>query len=263
MTGRESGIFVVETDTEAHGDGVDGESALRRLIDRYGEWPNTRIACSPSGSLHYYFKYPRGGLEVYNSTSRIGPGIDVRGEGGIVIAPPSRQEDGFYRWVNKEPIRNAPQWLLGLISSRFVATSRGVGAGAALGELQCSPEYITEVVAHIKHPPGDPYEDWNNTGIRIFCATGGSEFGFKLFDEYSKRSTAGKYNLKYRADGRRLKNGITVEERWEAYRRSPPSLTGISALERQAFACDPDWEVELDRRFLALNFVGRDDDDVY
>jgi hypothetical protein len=260
MTGRESRIFVLETDTaEGHGDGRDGESELRRLIDRYIEWPNTRIARSPSGSLHYYFK--TNGVQVYNSTSRIGPGIDVRGEGGIVIAPPSRREDGVYRWVNNEPIRNAPRWLLSLIGSRFVAAARGVGVGGALGEYQCSPEYIAEVVAHIKHPPGDPYEDWNNTGIRIFSATGGSDFGLQLFDEYSKRSQAGKYNLKYDANGRRLKNGITVEERWESYRRYPPSLiiTGISALEKQAFACDPEWEAELDRQFLALNY----DDDVY
>src|SRR5262249_37974099 len=68
---------------------------------------------SPSGSRHRYFNQPKG-VVIKNSTSSIGPGIDVRGEGGMVIAPPSVRGDGAYRWLNDNPIADLPQWLIDL-----------------------------------------------------------------------------------------------------------------------------------------------------
>src|SRR5512139_2609821 len=81
VTGRTSGIFVTEIDTkEDHG--VDGIASLHALQIQYGELPVTLTAESPSGSRHYYWKYPDN-ITIKNSASRIGPGIDVRGDGGI------------------------------------------------------------------------------------------------------------------------------------------------------------------------------------
>jgi Bifunctional DNA primase/polymerase, N-terminal len=52
-------------------------------------------------------------LPVPSSTSRVAPGIDVKGEGGYVVAPPSVHPDGpQYRWLNDEPVAEAPSWLL-------------------------------------------------------------------------------------------------------------------------------------------------------
>jgi hypothetical protein len=45
----------------------------------------------------------------------LAPGIDVRGDGGMVIAPPSIRTDGAYRCLNDEPIADAPQWLLDMV----------------------------------------------------------------------------------------------------------------------------------------------------
>jgi hypothetical protein len=78
-TGVENGFFVVEADTP-EGHDVDGVANLQKLIDGR-EWPETRMAQSPSGSVHYLFTYPDEGL-VRNSASTLAPGIDVRGEGG-------------------------------------------------------------------------------------------------------------------------------------------------------------------------------------
>src|SRR6516164_3523388 len=82
------------------------------------------MAESPSGSRHRCFKWPDA-VAITNSTSSIGPGIDVRGEGGMVIAPPSVRDDGAYRWLNDNPIADAPQWLIDL----------AVGKGADDAEL--------------------------------------------------------------------------------------------------------------------------------
>jgi Bifunctional DNA primase/polymerase, N-terminal/AAA domain len=107
-----SGIFVIETDTaDGHGEGTDGAAALARLEAEHGPLPPTLEAESPSGSIHRYYKYP--GFKIKNSASLIGPGIDVRGDGGMVVAPPSiKPGKGVYVWRNRLPVADAPQWML-------------------------------------------------------------------------------------------------------------------------------------------------------
>jgi hypothetical protein len=81
-TGRVSGIIVIDIDVK---NGANGFATLERL-----GWPvaNAPRVSTPSGGAHLYFRYPP--FPVRNSAGRIGPGIDVRGDGGMVILPPSR-----------------------------------------------------------------------------------------------------------------------------------------------------------------------------
>jgi hypothetical protein len=111
VTGPESGFWVVEADTK-EGHGVDGIASLAALEQQHGALPPTLMAESPSGTSHLYFSWPTGGVKIINSASTIGPGIDVRGEGGMVIAPPSVKKDGSYRWINDLPVAEAPAWLI-------------------------------------------------------------------------------------------------------------------------------------------------------
>src|SRR5262249_10201255 len=116
-TGPDNGTFVVEIDSaKGHpklGE-IDGFASLRALIERHGDLPATLTAESPSGSRHYYFRWPAD-VVIRNSASEIAPGIDVRGKGGMVIGAPSRRpEGGEYRVVNDAPIAEAPPWLLTL-----------------------------------------------------------------------------------------------------------------------------------------------------
>jgi hypothetical protein len=62
--------------------------------------------------MHLYFKYPEDGTEIPNSTGRLGPGLDVRGEGGYVLVPPSSTE-GAYEYLDWAPDSlTAPDWLI-------------------------------------------------------------------------------------------------------------------------------------------------------
>jgi putative DNA primase/helicase len=98
-TGPESGFWVVEADT-LEGHDVDGVASLKQLEAEHGALPETLTAESPSGSQHRYFKW-RAGVTIQNSASKIAPGVDVRGDGGMVIAPPSvKPGKGAYRWLN-------------------------------------------------------------------------------------------------------------------------------------------------------------------
>jgi hypothetical protein len=59
--------------------------------------------------MHAFFGYPAE-QEVRNSAGKLGPGLDVRGEGGYVVVPPSRTR-GAYEWLDRAPLA-APSWLL-------------------------------------------------------------------------------------------------------------------------------------------------------
>lgn len=98
-TGEPSGIFVVDLDTKK---GKDGIAAL----DAIGIVPETYTVQTRSGGVHLYFKHP--GIPVPNSVSKLGPGIDVRGENGYVVAPPT---DGYVVLDDRSPV-DAPPWLL-------------------------------------------------------------------------------------------------------------------------------------------------------
>src|SRR5262249_49884146 len=142
--------------------------------------PDTLMSESPSGSRHRYYNYPKG-IEIGNSTSGIAPGIDVRGEGGMVIAPPSVRGDGVYRWLNDEPIADAPQWLI----AAAVAASKGKGnskgaaepptgmaqafqgkldpnrnLGAGIEQRTASIEEVRAMLAVIPNPPKLTWDGW-------------------------------------------------------------------------------------------------------
>jgi hypothetical protein len=81
-TGAISGLVVLDIDPE-HG----GNETLIQLLDRNGPMPTTIPINTGAGGRHLWFAHP--GHPVRNSASQLGPGLDVRGDGGYVIAPPS------------------------------------------------------------------------------------------------------------------------------------------------------------------------------
>jgi RecA-family ATPase len=129
-TGAQNGIFVIDVDTPT-GHDKDGIASLAALETEHGKLPPSLQAVSPSGSIHYYFRHP--GFHVKNSTSEIGSGIDIRGDGGMVIAPPSIKGAGEYEWRNGLPIADAPQWLLDMIKSDKVERKNGSAREAPTG----------------------------------------------------------------------------------------------------------------------------------
>ena len=90
-----SGLVVIDVD-ERHG----GEESLRELREKLGPIEDTRVALT-GGGQHLYFKAPNG-TTITSRAAAFGssfPGIDVRGEGGYVVAPPSIHENGStYTW---------------------------------------------------------------------------------------------------------------------------------------------------------------------
>jgi hypothetical protein len=122
-TGAVSGIFVLDSDPR-HG----GDESLAHLIERHGPLAETVTVATGGGGHHYYFLHP--GVGVGNSAGALGKGLDIRGDGGYVVAVPSVHKSGeSYEWApgfspDSLSLAAAPPWLLTLIAGRA-----GNGAG--------------------------------------------------------------------------------------------------------------------------------------
>jgi hypothetical protein len=107
-TGAVSGLIVLDVDPD-HG----GDDSLDALLRDHGPLPPGAVVRTGSGGRHFYFAHP-GGVIRNDAGRRLGPGLDIRGDGGYVIAPPSRHTNGAsYRWDSPDrQIPEAPGWLV-------------------------------------------------------------------------------------------------------------------------------------------------------
>lgn len=113
-TGVESGVFVIDIDPKAGGD-----KSWAKLIKVHGA-VDTPTVITGTGGRHIYFKYPSK-LIVRNSASKVGKGIDVRGDNGQVVVPFSIHPNGTaYQWEKNKspfdlPFAKAPKWLIDIL----------------------------------------------------------------------------------------------------------------------------------------------------
>ncbi len=150
-TGAASKVWVLDVDV-----GPGGDASLARLEAEHGPLPATIEVLTPSGGRHYWWRWPASGPEIRNSAGRIGPGLDVRGEGGSVVVPPSVLADGRrYRWVRNgaRKFADAPEWLVARALpppppprldpkplSSDVSAYVGAAVAAELRDLEAAPE---------------------------------------------------------------------------------------------------------------------------
>jgi hypothetical protein len=110
VTGTVSGLVVLGLD-RGHGHGADGLESVRAAGR---DLPATRRVRTPSGGLHCYYVHPGGA--VPNATDLHGlAGVDLRGDGGYVVAPPSRSPAGVYvaeKATRRLPLAALPAWVL-------------------------------------------------------------------------------------------------------------------------------------------------------
>jgi len=91
VSGSISGLAVLDVDPRHRGD-----ESLRRLEEVHGQLAETIAAETGGGGLHLYFRLPARAL---HNRAGLADGIDLRAEGGMVVAPPSVHPSGRpYRW---------------------------------------------------------------------------------------------------------------------------------------------------------------------
>ena len=142
-TGEINGLLVIDVDIK-HDQGKYGDESLKDLESELGELPETWTAITGSGGLHYYFRYPEG-HEVKNSASKLGQDIDIRGQGGYVVAPPSvHPETGQrYEW---ESSSDPTEIELAELPEKWLERLERKVTGETLGESQKRVFEIPETI---------------------------------------------------------------------------------------------------------------------
>lgn len=175
-TGSASGFWVLDVDPRNGGD-----DTLARFIAQHGPLPATTRAVTGSGGAHYLFKLP--GRPV--GCGKLGPGLDIKGDGGQIVVAPSRSGAGLYRWAAgcapwETPPAEAPAWLLALLGSRPARSERP--AEDARGYFPpASPEVLDEArEALARHGPAI---DGDAGGLHTVHAAAILTHDFALADE--------------------------------------------------------------------------------
>ena len=135
-TGEQTGVVVIDVDRKENRQGGQWLDANSHRM------PQTRTIRTGSGGLHIYLLHP--GQRVKNSNDKIAPGIDVRGDGGYVIVPPSPG----YSVADDAPFAEMPDWIVATL---------------------CPPEPVATPV-----PPRAP---------RTSTSQGGTPYGLKALDD--------------------------------------------------------------------------------
>ncbi len=119
-----NGLVVVDVDTR-HGGAIDTA------------WPSTRASQTRSGGFHLFYSASK---PVRCSVSVVAQGVDIRGEGGYVVVPPS----SGWQWLNDEPLAELPASIANVTPAG--AAGRG-GCGDAVMRGDWKPFELLEEVS--------------------------------------------------------------------------------------------------------------------
>lgn len=193
-TGEVSNFFVLDVDSRKGGD----ESIAK--LQTYGELPPAPCSIT-GGGYHILFAYP--GIKITSRSQAFGPelpGLDVRGDGGYIIAPPSLHASGKkYEWYKDAPddTPQAPAWLLEFLKPKkqeIKPLSSDHSSGAS---SDWSVEEINRMLDSLDPDMG--YQQWLEIGMALHA--GG--FNLSLWDSWSR-------------SGEKYENG-DCEKRWHGF----------------------------------------------
>lgn len=249
-TGRASGrLMVVDIDIKPER-GQFGEDSWLERQKEYGKVHQVVGVMTGSGGQHLYFRYPESAT-VRSGQDVLGPAVDIRADGGYVIAPPSKHISGQeYFWdADWEllDIPEAPDWLVHLASSRPREDSP-----ADTPETPLAPEQVREIRSALTCVVSDSRDTWCEIGMALH-STGAGEQAYGLWAEWSQQSD--KYDPK---DQRRTwksfkgDSGITLSTLFFRAKKSgwidlPRAVAApVSAADSELL----DWQESLAGRFL-------------
>ena len=167
---------------------------MKRLVDENSPLPATARAKSGSGGEHYYFRWPADDLPLTQRRNHRGTKIEVRGEGGYFVAPPSRNGNGPYRWIDDDAPADAPAWLLDWVRGTGAKNAPNVPpppapAAAPNGVRSDAYERAGKYLA--KLPPGVSGEGGHD---KTFAAARAAVYGFDLGPARGYDLLAGEFN---------------------------------------------------------------------
>jgi hypothetical protein len=129
VLGELAGMFAIDVDPKSGGD-----TTLVDLVLAHGPLVNgsalTLAASTGSGGDHFFYRWPGhrvtgvAGTLSQQTKGGFGPGVDVRGDDGYVVAAPSLHASGErYAWSDGEEALDAPRWILDRVLPRPLAST--------------------------------------------------------------------------------------------------------------------------------------------
>lgn len=171
LTGARSGVLVLDEDPR-HG----GDEAMKDLERQHGTLPDTVVTLTGGGGHHFWFQYPPHQHVRSRSGLRGHLGLDVRGERGLIVVPPSIHASGRrYEWEVSEhpddlPLAEAPAWLICLMVDKGHPQASGQrrtwGRGVAEGSRNTA---LASIAGQLLACEVDPHlalelcQAWNQT----------------------------------------------------------------------------------------------------
>ena len=208
-TGAGSGITVIDADV---GNGKPGLINLTRIFASHGGVPNTFTVNTGGGGLHIYFKYSK---DLRTGVNVLAEAIDVRNDGGYVIAPPSMHMIGEYKWrSDSAELMALPPWLL-----EQPAQPRTRGKTKELLPL----DQVQEMLVHID--PADR-DHWLKIGLvlgRTYVGTEAEAEAWAMYEAWSAQSD--KFDLERAANITRMR-----EQFYEASQLEPRAGSAAAGL---------------------------------
>lgn len=209
---------------------VDDMDALFEIESGFGQLPDTPRSFSGSGGTHIFFKQQRPPLG--NRKGKLPADIDVRGNHGYCILPPSKNMNGEYVWEvsskpNEVPLADPPEWLLELIGANVGAESVQFGDECkapnikSLGLPKVIERYIIE--------PPTPDQDRSRTDQRAIVALIANNLSDSeiraVFNSYPI-GTMGKYTEKGPHGDNYLAQSIASARAWLATHAASEAIPG-------------------------------------
>jgi hypothetical protein len=160
-------------------DGYEGWQSLTRVVAEHGCLSSSPVASTPRDGAHYYF-LPTG------SGNKAGflPGLDWRGSGGYVVAPPSvRSEGNRYEWQvmpKEQPLEKAPSWLVGLLNPKPVRSAYQSAVPASSTTRYGRGALAREIGSLIMAPEGQRNHQLNQAAFSLGQLVAGGEIDLEV-----------------------------------------------------------------------------------
>ncbi|MDW9376790.1 AAA family ATPase [Sinorhizobium meliloti] len=228
-TGEKTGFFALDVDVK---EGKHGDVSLAALEAEHAPLPPTVVVQTATGGTHFLFKHVDG---LTTSTGSLPADIDIRAQGGYVIAAGSTLADGtFYEFLGGHTtsgfmaeVAEAPKWLVDIVRSprrplRHDYTPANDNAPAGAAEVE-------ELLSFIS--PDIGYQDWVNVLMAVHGALGGD--GFAIADAWSARGAKyRKGDVAARWKGFTAGKGVTLSTVAQLARDGGADLSAIATKHR-------------------------------
>lgn len=187
-----AGLCVIDLDKKPS-EQKDGVESFSRLRDENGPYGCGLVASTPRGGRHYVYLMPDPPVSCAADIIK-GSGIDVRAEGGYVVAPCGIEGR---EWIGGDPfdvgvdgssnLCPMPSWVLDLVrGGRRSAAGEAAGIDTD-GALPLRPEQAAAIRRALSYVDNDPRDIWIRIGMAL-KSTGCGQAAYDLWVEWSQSS---------------------------------------------------------------------------